>query len=31
MPNGGGFPTIPTIPVGGSDLLANKGTTYKFF
>jgi hypothetical protein len=29
MPNGGGFPTIPTIPVGGTDLLANKATTYK--
>ncbi len=29
MPNGGGYPTIPTIPVGGTDLLANKATTYK--
>jgi len=29
MPNGGGFPTIPTIPVGGSVLAAHKATTYK--
>ena len=29
MPNGGGFPTIPTIPVGGLDLKNNAATTYK--
>ena len=29
MPQGGTFPNIPDMPVGGSDLLANKATTYK--
>ena len=29
MPQGGSFPNIPDMPVGGSDLLANKATTYK--
>ena len=29
MPQGAGFPTIPSEPVGGSDLVANKATTYK--
>jgi|5B_taG_2_1085324.scaffolds.fasta_scaffold21252_4 hypothetical protein len=29
MPQSGGFPTIPTIPVGGSVLIAHKATTFK--
>ena len=29
MPQGGSFPNIPDMPVGGSDLFANKATTYK--
>ena len=29
MPQGGSFPNVPDMPVGGLDLFTNKATTYK--